>query len=88
MTTSPHTPPRRRLGPGMILLVVWNIGMLLLAMRASQTYESCEAQSTYWKVCIDLTPPILILLGAVDAVAFVIAEITRRRRIGRTSGRG
>ena len=69
---------RHRLGKA--LFIIWNTGMLVLAMLASQSYQSCMAQDTYWKVCIDLTGPILFLMVTVDGVGLLTAAIVHRRR--------
>ena len=65
------------------LVVVWNGGMLVSAVRAWQSWDRCMAEQG-GGFCIGTAGPILFIMVAVDAVGLIvgllIAAIVRRVR--------
>ena len=60
------------------LLVLWNVGMLVLAITSRQDYDRCMARDGF--LCLDFSGPILVVMIAVDAGGALIAAIVHRLR--------
>lgn len=58
---------------GMTLLLLWNVGLLLLAIASRQSYDRCMSGDGF--LCLDFSGPILLVLVAVDAVVALIAAL-------------
>jgi hypothetical protein len=66
---------------GITLLVIWNAGMLLLAIDAAQEYNRCVANDGF--LCFDLSGPIFVLMIVVDLVVGLIVAVVHGRRARR-----
>lgn len=64
------------------LLVLWNAGLLLLAIISRHSYTSCMAGDGY--MCLDFSRPILAVLFAVDGIVALVAAFVHWVRVRRS----
>ena len=73
--------PRALFWAGITIVVLWNAGLIVLAVDLAQEYRSCVADDGI--ICFDFSGPIVVVMIAVDEVVALTVWLVRRRRVGR-----
>ena len=76
MSTEHDTrPPTRLTGAAgwWIPFGLWTVLMLAILIQQSDAYDACQAQPTYFKICVDYSPAILVLWLLIGVPLFILA---------------